>query len=116
MIRQSYKQTRREDDINQPLSVQPWGQDGEKRRYWLIQGRDDTEFRLYRESNPKLKTNTWWSIAGNIEELKAVSKQLSEGTSQAARRLSEKINVAIPNLEAAQEVENSFAHPDLTAS
>lgn len=104
MLADSYKQSRHDDDLNQPLSVQPWGRDGEKRRYWLIEGRDDTPFRLYRESNPLLKKNTWRSIAGTIEELRAIAEKLAEETSQASRRLSTRIMNAIPRFEATEEV------------
>jgi hypothetical protein len=105
IIKESYKQNRQEDDSNQPLSVQPWGRDGEKRRYWLIEGRDDTPFRLYRESNPALKTNnTWWSIAGTIEELQAVAEKLEKEGSQHAKRLSQRITAALPRFEATEEV------------
>lgn len=104
MIADSYKQSRHDDDLNQPLSVQAWGRDGEKRRYWLIEGRDDTPFRLYRESNPLLKKNTWWSVAGTIEELRAIAEKLADDTSQAARRLSQRIMNAIPRFEATEEV------------
>ena len=103
-MKESYKQQRHEDDLNQPLSVQPWGRDGDKRRYWLIEGQDDTHFRLYRESNPALKHNTWWSVAGSIDELKAVATKLGEEGSQAARRLQERITLAIPRFEASEEV------------
>jgi hypothetical protein len=68
MITASYKQNRHEDDLNQPLSVQPWGSDGDRRRYYLIEGLDDTHFRVYRESSGVIK-KTWWSVAGSIEEL-----------------------------------------------
>jgi hypothetical protein len=105
IIKESYKQNRHDDDLNQPLSVQPWGRDGDKRRYWLIEGRNDTPFRLYRESNPALKRNhTWWSVAGTIEELRAVGDKLNADGTQAARRLSERILAAIPRFEATEEV------------
>ncbi|KAH0551695.1 hypothetical protein GP486_007086 [Trichoglossum hirsutum] len=103
LLKESYKQSRHDDDLNQPLSVQAWGRDGDKRRYWLIEGRDDTYFRLYRESNPALKHNTWWSVAGTIEELKAVAYQLADDGTQAAKRLSDKISAAIPRFEATEE-------------
>ncbi|KAI9818550.1 MAG: hypothetical protein M1827_000609 [Pycnora praestabilis] len=103
IIKESYKQVRHDDDLNQPLSVQPWGRDGDKRRYWLIEGQDDTHFRLYRESNPALKHNAWWSVAGTIEELKTVGQQLQEEGSQAARRLSERIILSVPRFEATEE-------------
>src|SRR3954452_15786318 len=77
IIKESYKQPRHDDDLNQPLSVQPCGRDGEKRRYWLIEGQDDTHFRLYRESTPAgIKNRTWWSVAGDIDELKSVAAGL----------------------------------------
>ncbi|KAI9791972.1 MAG: hypothetical protein M1816_003241 [Peltula sp. TS41687] len=100
MIKESYKQARRDDDLNQPLSVQPWGQDGDRRRYWLVEGRDDTEFRLYRESDPKAKQHDWRAVAGTIEELRPVIDRLNGDGSQAARRLSERITLAIPRFEA----------------
>lgn len=104
IIKDSYKQSRHDDDLNQPLSVQPWGQDGDKRRFWLIEGQDDTHFRLYRESNPALKTHTWFSVAGSIEEVKQVAKNLTDEGSQAGRRLADRITAAIPRFEASDEV------------
>jgi len=84
--------------------VQPWGTDSDKRRYWLIEGQDDTSFRLYRESNRALKDITWWNIAGTIDEIKAVATKLEKDDSQAARRLSARILSAIPRFEATEEV------------
>lgn len=110
ILKESYKQVRHDDDLNQPLSVQPWGRDGDKRRYWLIEGQDDTHFRLYRESNPTLKNNTWWSVAGTIDELKSVAERLQEDGTQAARRLSERISLSIPRFEATQEVRFFFRY------
>lgn len=103
-IKESYKQARHEDDLNQPLSVQPWGRDGLKRRYWLIEGLDDTHFRLYRESNPALKTNTWWSVAGSIPELKVIADKLDEEKNIHSKKLSEKIRNSIPRFEGSEEV------------
>jgi hypothetical protein len=104
IIKESYKQSRQDDDLNQPLSVQPWGKDGDKRRYWLVEGRDDTSFRLYRESNPALKTHTWWSMAGSIDELKVVSQNLEQDGSQISRRLAQRITNALPRFLATEEV------------
>jgi hypothetical protein len=103
-LKESYKQARHDDDLNQPLSVQPWGRDALKRRYWLIEGQDDTHFRLYRESNPALKTNTWWSVAGTIPELKTIADSLLEEKSQHSKRLGEKILSSIPRFEGSEEV------------
>ncbi|KAF5859429.1 hypothetical protein ETB97_002882 [Aspergillus alliaceus] len=102
-LKESYKQARHEDDLNQPLSVQPWGRDGLKRRYWLVEGLDDTHFRLYRESNPSLKNVTWWSVAGTIPELKAVADKLDEEKSMHSKKLSEKIKNSIPRFEGSEE-------------
>lgn len=107
IIKESYKQSRHDDDLNQPLSVQAWGRDGDKRRFWLIEGQDDTHFRLYRESNPALKNNTWRSVAGTIEEVKEVAQRLDEENTQVSRRLRDRINAAIPRFEASEEVSPS---------
>jgi hypothetical protein len=78
--------------------------DGRKRRYWLIEGQNDTTFRLYRESAHKAIDNTWWSLAGTIDELKVIGDTLRAEGSQAARRLAEKFTAAIPRLELTEEV------------
>ncbi|KAK5990260.1 hypothetical protein PT974_08527 [Cladobotryum mycophilum] len=104
LINQSYKQNRHEDDINQPRAVQPWGSDGDKRRYFLVEGQDDTAFRVYRESNPAGTNRTWWSVAGTIEELKALADKLdNKDGGPKARKLSLKILQAIPRFEAGEE-------------
>ncbi len=103
-MKESYKRSRQDDDLNQPLSVQPWGRDGDKRRYWLIEGQDDTHFRLYRESNPVLRHNTWRSVAGSIDEVKEVADRLGEESSLLSRRLRDRIMAAIPRFEASEEV------------
>lgn len=104
IIKESYKRQRQDDDLNQPLSVQPWGRDGDKRRFWLIEGQDDTHFRLYRESNPTLKHSTWRSLAGTIDEVKDVATNLGEEYSVLARRLRDRIMAAIPRFEASEDV------------
>ncbi|KAL8669712.1 MAG: hypothetical protein Q9168_005711 [Polycauliona sp. 1 TL-2023] len=102
-IKEKYKQQRHDDDKNQPLSVQSWGRDGDERRYWLIEGLDDTNFRLYRESNPALKNITWRSIAGSIDDLRQVAATLDDEGSQAARKLRDSIQAAIPRFEAGDD-------------
>ncbi|KAL4870502.1 hypothetical protein BDV12DRAFT_184342 [Aspergillus spectabilis] len=102
-IKDSYKQARHEDDLNQPLSVQPWGRDSLKRRYWLIEGLDDTHFRLYREGNPALKNVTWWSVAGTIPELQGVADKLDEEKGTHSKKLSERIRNSIPRFEGSEE-------------
>lgn len=91
--------------MNIPLSVQPWGRDGDKRRYWLIEGQDDTDFRVYRESNPALKTTTWWSVAGSIDELRVLAAKLQDDDgSREAKALGERMLHAVPRFEATEEV------------
>ncbi|KAL4800968.1 hypothetical protein BDV19DRAFT_352471 [Aspergillus venezuelensis] len=102
-IKESYKQARHEDDLNQPLSVQPWGRDSLKRRYWLIEGLDDTHFRLYRESNPALKNVTWFSVAGTIPELQGIADKLEEEKGTNSKKLSERIRNSIPRFEGSEE-------------
>ena len=105
LINQSYKQNRHEDDLNQPRSVQPWGVDGEKRRYFLIEGQDDTFFRVYRESNPAGTQRTWWSVAGSIEDLKTLADKLeTKDGGPKARRFAQQIHAALPRFEAGEEV------------
>jgi len=104
LINQSYKQNRHEDDLNQPRSVQPWGTDGEKRRYFLIEGQDDTSFRVYRESNPAGTHRTWWSVAGSIEDLKSLADKLeTKDGGPKARRFAHQIRAALPRFEAGEE-------------
>lgn len=103
-ITASYKQNRHEDDLNQPLSVQPWGSDGDKRRYYLIEGLDDTHFRVYRESNHLNTKRTWFSVAGDIEELRVLADKLEmEDGGQKARLIASKMLNAIPRFEATEE-------------
>ncbi|KAK3676332.1 hypothetical protein LTR78_003606 [Recurvomyces mirabilis] len=104
LVKDRYKQSRHNDDENQPLSVQPWGVDGDKRRYFLIQGLEDTHFRIYREGSRYNRNAHWYSVAGDIEEARALAKKLEEvdGT-QAARRLATKITNALPMFEASEE-------------
>ncbi|KAK7414517.1 hypothetical protein QQX98_006628 [Neonectria punicea] len=104
LINQAYKQNRHEDDVNQPRAVQPWGSDSNKRRYFLIEGQDDTAFRVYRESNPAATNRTWWSVAGTIDELKALSEKLeTKDGGPKANKLSQKMQQAIPRFEAGED-------------
>ncbi|KAM5351548.1 hypothetical protein ACJ41O_004271 [Fusarium nematophilum] len=111
LINQSYKQNRHEDDMNQPRAVQPWGSDGDKRRYFLIEGQDDTAFRIYRESNPAGTNRTWWSVAGTIDELKALAEKLeAKDGGPKAKKLAQKMVSAIPRFEAGEEANASVAN------
>ena len=97
--------------MNISLSVQPWGRDAKKHRYWLVEGQDDTSFRVYRESNQITVSEStiaaptdWRSMAGSIDELREVAEKLGLENAQASRRLSEKMTGAIPRFEATEEV------------
>jgi hypothetical protein len=104
-IRDSYKQTRHAEDENQPLSVQPWGRDCDKRRYFLIEGQDDTYFRVYRENHRYTRNAQWYNMAGNIDEIRVLAEKLEkEDGSQAARTLSVRMTQAITRFEAGEEV------------
>ncbi|KAG5930385.1 hypothetical protein E4U42_001631 [Claviceps africana] len=104
LINQSYKQNRQEDDLNQPRSVQPWGSDGDKRRYFLVEGQDDTNFRIYRESNPAGTNRTWRSVAGSIEELQALCDRLEKRDGgPKAKKLAQKMLQVIPRFVAGEE-------------
>ncbi|KAG9879047.1 hypothetical protein KCU94_g21278, partial [Aureobasidium melanogenum] len=103
-IKDSYKVSRREDDINQPLSVQHWGYDGDRRKYYLIEGQEDTSFRVYREANRLSQHPQWWSVAETIDEVNALAEKLeTKDTTQAARRLADKMKAAVPRFEASEE-------------
>ena len=113
MIAQGYKSRTTKDklDTNIPLSVQPWGRDGEKRRYWLVEGQNDTHFRVYRESNPQTAKATWWSVAGSIDELRVLAKVLDEEDGhREAKTLSERMNNAVPRFEASEVVSVARNH------
>ncbi|KAF2623997.1 hypothetical protein BU25DRAFT_493900 [Macroventuria anomochaeta] len=105
MIAQAYKSRTTKDklDTNIPLSVQPWGRDGEKRRYWLVEGQNDTHFRVYREGKSQTAKATWWSVAGSIDELRVLAKVLEEEDGhREAKMLSERMINAVPRFEASE--------------
>lgn len=105
MIKDSYKQVRHNDDENQPLSVQHWGLDGDKRRYFLIEGQDDTPFRVYRQAHWYGKNAQWYNMAGSIEEIRVLAEKLDkEDGSQRARTFGQRMLNAIPRFEATEEV------------
>lgn len=105
MLKESYKQTRRDDDRNQPRSVQPWFSDQWRRKYWLVEGLEDSHFRIYRENDGKTsKSNTWFSVAGSIPEVAALADKFGEEHTQTSKVISDKLRSAIPRFEAGDEV------------
>ncbi|KAJ4392020.1 hypothetical protein N0V93_005640 [Gnomoniopsis smithogilvyi] len=105
VINSGYNGKRTNDDLNQPLSVQPWGFDSDKRRYFLVEGDDNCSFRVYRESNPAALYNRQWiSVAGSIDEVKALAEKLATADGGPnARKLSNSILKNIPNFEEKEE-------------
>lgn len=105
MINASYNGKRTNDDLNQPLSVQPWGFDSDKRRYFLVEGDDNCSFRVYRESNPAALYNRQWiNVAGGIDEVKALAEKLAKADGGPnARKLSNSLLKNIPNFEEKEE-------------
>jgi hypothetical protein len=117
MITTAYKArtTKDKQDTNIPLSVQPWGRDGDKRRYWLVEGQNDTHFRVYRESDPKSKNVQWFSVAGNIDELRALATKLEEEDGhKEAKALGERMLNAVPRFEASENVSAIMSYPLLS--
>ncbi|CAK7272433.1 hypothetical protein SEPCBS57363_005127 [Sporothrix epigloea] len=105
IIEQAYKGKRKDEDSNVPVSVQSWGNDSDKRRYYLVEGCDDTAFRIYRESNPAGFINrTWWSVAGSIDEVKTLMERLeTHDGGPKAQKLAKRLGDEIPRFEAAEE-------------
>lgn len=77
MIKECYKGSRQPEDRNVTLAVQQWGQDGDRRRYWLIRGVDGTHFRVYRENDPVALEHKHYSEA--LREQKANGNVKSNG-------------------------------------
>ena len=104
-IQAAYKVVRKDNDLNIPLSVQAWGIDGEKRRYYLIEGLNDTQFRIYRESNYTGINRGWRDVAGSIEEARALAARLMEvDGGPKAKEMKRKIESVIPRFEESAEV------------
>jgi hypothetical protein len=60
---------------------------------------------VYRESNPAGTQRTWWSVAGSIEELKALAEKLeTKDGGPKAKKFATKILMALPRFEAGEEV------------
>ncbi|RAR06730.1 hypothetical protein DDE82_003268 [Stemphylium lycopersici] len=105
IITTAYKSrtTKDRQDTNIPLSVQSWGRDGDKRRYYLVEGQNDTHFRIYRETDPKMKKVQWISVAGSIDEVRALATKLDEVDGhKEAKALSERMLNAVPRFEASE--------------
>lgn len=105
VINTGYNGKRTNDDLNQPLSVQPWGVDSDKRRYYLVEGDDNCSFRIYREGNPAALYNRQWiSVAGSIDEVKDLASKLATADGGPnARKLSNNMLKNIVNFEEKEE-------------
>jgi hypothetical protein len=70
---------------------------------------DDTQFRLYREnSGITAKTNTWFSVAGSIEEISAIADKFEEEKASQSKIIAARIKAAIPRFEAGEEVSQFY--------
>ena len=51
-----------------------------------------------------MKSDTWWSVAGTIEELRTVANSLAEEKARPPKDLSRKLLENIPRFEGSEEV------------
>ncbi|KAK6541569.1 hypothetical protein TWF694_007373 [Orbilia ellipsospora] len=125
ILREIYKPGRKTDDSNISLAVHPWGMDREKNKYYLIEGKDDTHFRVYQEHiSPGYRNASWISVAGSIEELRDLADRLGKEGSRTAKELQGKIMAAIPRFEEGeqkrkrreyrQQRKAAFTHPGVS--
>ncbi|KAK6534770.1 hypothetical protein TWF281_006071 [Arthrobotrys megalospora] len=104
ILKEVYKPGRKTDDSNVALAVHCWGMDREKNKYYLIEGKDDTYFRVYQEHiSPGYRNATWIAVAGTIEELKDLVERLAQEGSKNAKELQGKILAAIPRFEEGEQ-------------
>ncbi|KAK6349635.1 hypothetical protein TWF696_005917 [Orbilia brochopaga] len=104
ILKEVYKPGRKTDDSNIPLAVHCWGMDREKNKYYLIEGKDDTHFRVYQEYiSPGYRTARWISVAGTIDELRDLAERLGQEGSRNAKDLQGKILAAIPRFEEGEQ-------------
>jgi hypothetical protein len=47
----------------------PLGMDGSNYRYWLVQGQGATRFRIFRQTNPRLKRVEWVCVASSLPQV-----------------------------------------------
>ncbi|KAK7207890.1 hypothetical protein BZA70DRAFT_29059 [Myxozyma melibiosi] len=100
---QGYSQQRTDDDSASPLAVLPIGLDSERKRYYLIEGENDTRFRLFCETNPRQRLVNWTPVASTFAEFKEFVDKLSEtDTSRNAKALVESLTEELPRLEASE--------------
>ncbi|KAK9456324.1 hypothetical protein V1511DRAFT_457684 [Dipodascopsis uninucleata] len=96
----NYSIQRCNGDKNCALAVLPLGMDGERKRYYLIEGLNDTRFRLYCETNPRKKIVNWTAVASSVEELKQLEQNLREtDNSRNAKILCERLSKQLARLE-----------------
>ncbi|CAN6675085.1 hypothetical protein TRVA0_085S00122 [Trichomonascus vanleenenianus] len=103
-----FKEEKGEDDLEENggeevlegVDVGPIGMDSERRRYFFVQGYGDTEFRLYRTTNPYLRYFSWKSVASTADGIEQLITQgaLAEDSSEDAQKLREKLGRVLPLL------------------
>lgn len=71
----------------------------------MIEGQEDTHFRIYRENTGRTaKTNVWFTVAGTIDEAKSLAEKFeADMPGNPGKLLAEKIRMAVPRWEAGEE-------------
>ncbi|KAK9325056.1 hypothetical protein V1517DRAFT_254718 [Lipomyces orientalis] len=104
ILSKGYSGNRSEDDRNCDLAVPPIGMDSERRRYYLVEGLNDTRFRLFRETNPRKRYVNWTPVASTHDELHEFIEDLKRSdTSRHAKALIENLKAQLPRLEAGEQ-------------
>ncbi|KAK9373240.1 uncharacterized protein V1513DRAFT_459947 [Lipomyces chichibuensis] len=104
ILSNGYSGNRLEDDRNCELAVSAIGMDSERRRYYLVEGLNDTRFRLFRETNPRKRLVNWTPVASTHDELQRYIDELKgSDTSRHAKALTEKLAAELPRLEAGEQ-------------
>ncbi|KAK9467434.1 hypothetical protein V1512DRAFT_205996 [Lipomyces arxii] len=113
LLAKGYSAGRLEDDRNCPLAVMPLGMDGERRRYYIIEGLNDAKFRLFRETNPRKQLVNWTPIASSAAEVEQCAEKLAnEDTdkSRNAKTLAAKLRAEATRLEGCELRRNKRAY------
>ncbi|KAK9429671.1 hypothetical protein V1505DRAFT_400910 [Lipomyces doorenjongii] len=104
ILLKGYSGNRLEDDRNCELAVPAIGMDSERRRYYLVEGLNDTRFRLFRETNPRKRLVNWTPVASTHDELQIYIDELRRSdTSRHAKALTEKLAAELPRLDAGEQ-------------
>jgi len=104
LVDEEYSGPRLTNDRNVRISVQPLGEDREKRKYWMIKGDGDTRFRTYREQMAVDGNINFCSVAGDAQELsELISNQFHNTSTRPTKQLRDKLESMLPNLRENEE-------------